>query len=349
MRIMSVIISFFLFAHSSFATEEITPYKFSETEYQKRFPEYSIPKSSTFSIPREKKGTPAITYYFSKPKQQEKFPIALFCAGSSSKDSVSSVIHVHRYFLKEFFDLGAGLITLEQWGVKGNHTNVDEFMSHYTRTQRLMDHRTVINHLRKNPPPGWNGKFIFVGVSEGGPLVTALSSEYSDVTLATVNWSGAGDWNWREELWAFIEGMRDEILSSIPWHIKIRRKLPKWFPFSIDLNFPETREAYDRAMNETLKSPVPEKELMGMTYMYHADSLNWPLIEYQKIRSPYLVVTGAKDTLINSSDAFVEKAQQAGVNITYFRVSDMDHYVRKRQDILDKSFNWLKKIINSSY
>ena len=53
----------------------------------------------------------------------------------------------------------------------------------------------VINHLLKDPPKGWSGKFIFVGVSEGGPLVTALTAEYADITLATINWSGAGDWN----------------------------------------------------------------------------------------------------------------------------------------------------------
>ena len=100
---------------------------------------------------------------------------------------------MHRYFLKEFLDLGDALITLEQWGVNSNQVNVNEFMAHYTRNQRLIDHRSVINHLLKNPPEGWNGKLIFVGVSEGGRLVTALTTEYSGITLATVNWCGAGD------------------------------------------------------------------------------------------------------------------------------------------------------------
>lgn len=347
MRIITVIISFLLFSSISNATEEITPYKFSDTEYAEGFPEYSIPRSSIFSFARKQENAPDIVYYFSKPKQQEGFPIAIFCTGSSSRDSISSVIHVHRYFLKEFLDLGAGLITIEQWGVNGDYINIDEFMRHYTRSQRLIDHKAIINHLLENPPLGWNGKLIFVGVSEGGPLVTALTSEYADITIATVNWSGAGDKNWREELWEFLEGIHDE-MSSVPWYIKIRYKLPSWAPYSINLYLPETRAEYDEVMDQTLANPTPEKELMGMTYMYHADSLNWPKIEYEKIKTPYLVVAGEKDTLIKSSDEFVEKAKQAGVEITYLRVPDMDHYVRKRQDILDKSFDWLANLIKYS-
>ena len=84
-----------------------------------------------------------------------------------------------------------------------------------------------------------------------------------------------------------------------------------------------------------------------MTYIYHADALNWPKIDYKDLKSPYLVVAGDQDTIIESSDEFVRKAKQAGANITYIRVAGMDHYVRKRQDILDKSFEWLKPFIHA--
>ena len=348
MRIIAVIISLIFFNNSVFAEEEITPYKWSDAEYNNGFLEYMIPKSSVFAVARSQRNAPVITYYFSKPKQHKEFPIAIFCTGSSSEESISSVIHVHRYFLREILDLGVALITLEQWGVNGSQINVGEFMDHYTRTQRLIDHRAVIQNLLENPPQGWNGKLIFVGVSEGGPLVTTLTSEYSDITLATVNWSGAGDWNWREELWFFLEGMRDEMLSGVPWHIKIRSYLPSWAPYFVNLYLPKTRLEYDEVMNQTLANPTSEKELMGMTYMYHADSLNWPKVHYEAIRSPYLVVAGENDTIIKSCDEFVEKAKQAGVKITYLRVSGMDHYVRKRQDVLDQSFQWLQKLLQPS-
>ena len=80
-----------------------------------------------------------------------------------------------------------------------------------------------------------------------------------------------------------------------------------------------------------------------MSYKYHADALTYPVPDYSKLKTPYLVVSGAQDTFIRSSDLFVKKAKQAGANITYFRVADMDHYVRKRPDIIKRSFEWLKK------
>ena len=345
---MRVIILSAVWINLALAADDITPYKFSDAECQHGLPEYKIPESSVFSVARPQENAPNIIYYFSKPKQVEEYPIAIFCSGSETRESISSVIHVHRYFLGEFFNLGVAVITLEQWGVNGNQVNANEFIKHYTRTQRLTDHREVISHLLKDPPKGWNGKFIFVGVSEGGPLVTALTAEYADITLATINWSGAGDWNWREELWTFLVGMRDEMLNNVPWHIKVRGHLPSWVPYSVNLHLPKTKPEYNQVMDKTLADPTSEEEFMGMTYMYHADALNWPEVNYKKIRSPYLVVTGDQDTLIQSSDEFVKKAKAGGAQVTYVRVTGMGHYVRKRQDILDQSFEWLRNVINLS-
>jgi dipeptidyl aminopeptidase/acylaminoacyl peptidase len=50
-----------------------------------------------------------------------------------------------------------------------------------------------------------------------------------------------------------------------------------------------------------------------------------------------------KDSIIDSSDAFVRKAKEIGVPVTYMRISDMDHYVRKKEDVINDSFAWLKK------
>lgn len=56
-----------------------------------------------------------------------------------------------------------------------------------------------------------------------------------------------------------------------------------------------------------------------------------------------LVVAGTKDSIIDSADAFVKKAKKAGAPVTYMRISDMDHYVRKKEDIIKDSFTWLKE------
>ncbi len=314
------------------ASVEITSHKYDDSGPKP----YEIPASSRFTIARITKGAPNIFYYLSKPKS-DSYPIAILCGGSTSKNDISSIIHLHRYFLKEFLELGAGVLTVEQWGVDGSKVKADEFMKHYTRTQRLLDHRTVIESLKKNPPVGWNGKIILFGASEGGPLITALTTDFSDCVIATINWSGAGDWSWREELWVFVE----KLLSDNPDCPDHKLKL-KDCPCMEDV---ATRERFDAKIDETLKDPRASKEFLGMTYQYHADAQEFPKYDYVKIKAPFLVVSGTNDSLIKSSDAFVEKATEAGAKITYHRVDGMDHYVRKNQKVVDQTFAWLAEIL----
>jgi alpha-beta hydrolase superfamily lysophospholipase len=341
MRIMSGLLLMLCICFSSFVVEatEITPHKFTDAQMRNGGPKYDIPLSSRFTTKRLETDSPDIVYYFSK-SSKDKFPIAILAGGSSSEDNITSIIHFHRYFLKEFLDLGVGVITIEQQGVDGHQMNKTEFMKHYTRSNRLSDHRSVIEHLKKHPPKGWNGKLIFLGVSEGGPIATTLTTDYSKMTLATINWSGAADFSWRDELWTFIQDM----IQNTPWYIKLRAQLPSWMPYSLDLYFPKSRKDHDNAMDETIKNPVAHLKLAGMTYKYHHDALIvYPKPEYEKIKTPYLVVAGVKDSIIDSSDAFVRKAKKAGAPVTYMRIPDMDHYVRKREDVIRDSFAWLKK------
>ena len=80
----------------------------------------------------------------------------------------------------------------------------------------------------------------------------------------------------------------------------------------------------------------------------HPDALTtYPKPEYGKMKTHYLdlVVAGTKDSIIDSSDVFIRKAKETGAPITYMRISDMDHYVRKKEDVIKDSFAWLKKQI----
>lgn len=304
--------------------ESITPYKFTSSD---QLPSYTIPQSARFTAPRLNAQEPPIVYYFSKPPA-ERYPIALLCTGSSSENSISSVIHFHRYFLQEFMDMGIGVMTVEQWGVDGDSIDRLEFMKHYTRSQRLHDHCALIEHLIAYPPAGWNGQFVFLGVSEGGPLVLSLAEKYQHCCRATINWCGAGAWNWREELWAFIE--------------VIQKNAPE-----LEGELCIARSEFDTLMNSTISNPTIDQKFMGMTYKYHSDALTYPCVEYAKLRAPVLVVAGAHDSIIQSCDEFVAQAQSASANITYFRVDDMDHYIRQRRDIITQSFDWLQKIIEA--
>lgn len=329
------ILPFFLFLLFFSQAESITPYKFQDSS---NLPSYTIPPENRFSIidPKDQRGE--IVYYFSAPTVSY-FPIAIVCGGSSDKENVDSIIHLHRYFLAEFWELGAAVLTVEQQGIDGQKIDKSTFFQNYTRTNRLQDHRRVLEHLKENPPQGWSGKIILFGVSEGGPLVISLTEEFQDEVIATVNWSGAGDWPWREELWSFLEGIEEEL----PWHMRLRTYLPSWFPYSMP--WPHDKKTFDAMFKSVIDTPSTEGEFFGMTHKYHADADAYPTPSYEKIKTPFLAVAGAKDTIIQSADEFVRKAKVAGMDITYHRVEDMDHYVRRRPDVVAKTFEWIKSKI----
>jgi pimeloyl-ACP methyl ester carboxylesterase len=296
--------------------------------------QYNIPPSIRFTVEREKGALP-IVYYFSPPDTTfDSYPILILCEGSSSKGNVGSVFFIREYFASRIQPLQVGYLTVEKWGVDGNNIDENEFWNHYSRSQRLEDHLSVIRHLENEPPNGWNGKFIFIGVSEGGPLVTDLSIFCPD-TIATVNWVGAGDWNWADELWQFFESWK-----NTSFWMRLYDAIPRWCPFSSDM--PQSREEYDELVQHIILNPAVDKSLAGMTYFYHADAFQKPAIDYSKIHAPFLVVEGTEDSAIISCDQFVQKAMTLNAPITYLRIEGMDHWIRKRPDVIDQSFEWLK-------
>lgn len=268
-------------------------------------------------------------FYLTTPKVQ-RFPIVVVCEGSSTQDYIESVWRLHQYVQNDLEDMGLGILTIEKQGIDTDKIDRNRFFAHYTRSRRLRDHMAVINHLLKNPPTGFDGRLIFIGASEGGPLVNQLSVHYPQ-TLATINWSGAGDWSWADELWAWGEQMRKKhpFLSALYgwWH-----------------NVPKTRAEFDAVMDETVRDPSDKRIFLGITYRYHADAINTLKLDYQKIHAPMLVVCGTKDSLINSCDAFVEKSKASHAPITYWRIEGMEHRIsQNKQNLIPKSFEWLKQ------
>lgn len=288
-----------------------------------------------YSLDRSQDSLP-IVYYFTKPNAWEKpYPILILCDGSDNKENIRSVLYIHNHpVLESLRSLPVGLLTVEKWGVDGDQIYEEEFWKHYTRSQRLEDHLKVIQELEAHPPDGWNHQLIFMGVSEGGPLVTDLSIICPRV-LATVNFVGAGDFGWADEFWNFFQHMKKDSF----W-LRCYDAIPRWLPFSWDM--PSSREEYDVLVQYIIDHPDPHQWLGGMTYLYNADAFQKAPIDYKKIKSPFLVVTGTEDSIIESSDLFVAKAKEAGAPVTYFRIDGMDHWIRKRPDVIHKAVEWLK-------
>lgn len=299
--------------------------------------DYAMAESIRFTLERVDSSSP-IVYYFSTPDAIEKpYPIFILCDGSENKGGETSILLVRDFFAEHVRSLGAGYLAIEKCGIDGNEIDQSEFWNRYTRSQRLRDHLQVIHHLEEHPPVGWNGQFIFAGVSEGGRLVTDLSITCPN-TIATINWSGAGDWSWADEFWQFFEHWKRKSFL-----IRLYDAIPRWVPFSWDI--PPTRSAFDSLVQEIISNPTPDLWMGGLTYLYHADAFEKPPVDCTKIRTPFLVVAGVEDSIIESCDQFVQRALDAGAPVTYFRVEGMDHSIRKRPDLIDRSFSWLKQAI----
>lgn len=292
--------------------------------------EYDIPSSIRFTCDREDTSS-EIVYYFKKPViSVDNYPILILCEGSSTKGELESVMFMFKYFEEQVAALDVGFITVEQWGIDGNMIDEEIFFNHYSRTQRFNDHMQIIKDLENHPPTGWNGQLIFLGVSEGGPLVTALTTSCPR-TLATVNWSGAGDWLFEDEVWAFNEDMKKK--SGLKTQDGI----------------PSSKEEYDILVEQIKLNPLTTEWFGGLTYFYFSDAFQQSPTKYDQIRSPFLVVQGTEDSTIESCDEFVRKAKEAGIPIEYIRVEGMDHYIRKRPDIIDQSFEWLKNQLDQEH
>ncbi len=277
----------------------------------------------TGTVPRKALDAPSIVFYLTEP-DTPSYPILVMLEGSASQGHLSSVVHSHTVIGNPFIQMGLGLLTVEQWGIDSHTIDEPVFWKHYTRTQRFSDHQRVIEYLEKHPPQGWDGSFVFLGGSEGGALATALMLKYPDRTLATVNWIGAVDWNWEEQFWHFYEFER---AHGQP----------------IEADIPATKKAYDALVHKIQQHPTADKWLGGMTYLYHADAYGQPPYDYRHMKTPLLVVVGDQDSIVSSTDVFVEKAKKAGAPVTYLRVKGMRHEVSD-QAVMD-SIHWLQGIL----
>lgn len=289
---------------------------------------YDIPSDTRHTVNRADGSE--IVYYLLPPANTHKaYPIAIICEGSSLKGQLESIIRGNKSWglHPRLHDMGIGVLTVEKRGIDGNHINENEFFKYYTRTNRFNDHKQIIDALMHNPPSGWNGKLIFIGGSEGGPLVISLTLAYPKQTLATVDWVGASSNSWPDELWDFFHHgslvTRLEGVYLMPW----------------------SRAGLDKKFDEIKRNPTYKKWFAGMTYRYHADVFAEEKRNkaYPSIKTPLLVVTGTADSIINTSDDFVNKARTSGVPITYYRVNGMGHKVLDPKfGMVSKTLNWIQ-------
>lgn len=248
--------------------------------------------------------------YYSPPYDATKpFPVGLIIHGSQCE----SISVWHEDFRSLVIDFGAALITIEKQGIY-SPTEIDLYEYDMTNCldHRLEDHLLLIQKLREGLIPGWNGRIIMIGGSEGGRIAAALSAQTPEIK-ATVLFTSGGGLNSVEELQiAFTKYLKSRGES--------------------DEEIAETLMFLDHQISEMLTDPTPGKIFLSYTYKWWASHLSRNVInDLINIDHPIFYAHGTHDTVvpIESAEKVVEIFQELGkTNMTYRRVEGYDHDMR---------------------
>lgn len=248
--------------------------------------------------------------YYSPPYDTTKpFPVGLIIHGSQCE----SISVWHEDFRSLVIDFGAALITIEKQGIY-SPTEIDLYEYDMTNCldHRLEDHLLLIEKLREGLIPGWNGRIIMIGGSEGGRIAAAISAQTPEIK-ATVLFTSGGGLNSVEELQiAFTKYLKSRGES--------------------DEEIAETLMFLDHQIIEMLTDPTPGKIFLSYTYKWWASHLSRHVInDLINIDHPIFYAHGTHDTVvpIESAEKVVEIFQELGkTNMTYRRVEGYDHDMR---------------------
>ena len=233
------------------------------------------------------------------------------------------MLRLHKLLSPAVLTWGVGLVTLERRGADGEQIDADTFHFYNTPSQRLTDHLRLIHHLKKNNPPGWNGKIIIVGGSEGGPIAIKLSQRINPA--ACIALVGCGDQNFKEYIWNVIQQIQS---SCYTWQWPLKR----WWS-----SLPKNKNEYNLLCVRMEKNPDHTKWWFGQTFRYWADALNQcEANDFLSLVCPCLVVSGSNDIECPSTDRIINRAKQLNKNVTYMRIASMAH------DVLNPQWDTLK-------
>lgn len=269
-----------------------------------------------------------LVYYLDSSKEHNA-PIVILIEGSYN-DAIGpeSILRLHKKIATPFLQAGMHIVLLERRGVDGKQIDIDLFHQFNFPSQRLSDHLTLIQYLRNNPPPHWNGQFIVIGGSEGGPIAIKLAHQIHP--LACVAIVGCGSTSFKEYIWKTIQSIQAES----PWGTQ---SLISWY-----YDIPVTRDAYEQQYQLMKANPTPKEKWFGQTFLYWADALDQTEDqEFLALKCPAIVVAGEKDIECSSTDHLIEVSRQHNQDVTYLRIEGMKH------DALDPKWHVIDLVINA--
>lgn len=265
-----------------------------------------------------------LIYYLENPKNV-KYPILVAIEGSLNINHIQSVLRLHKKIAKPMLDIGIGVMSLERRGIDGEKIEKNIVHRFNFPSQRLTDHVFCIKNLLKNPTENWNGKIIFLGGSEGGPISIKLSHIFNpEACIAIV---GCSDLSFKDYIWEFI---------------KLKFKNSK---LSKKSGLPSCYEDYNDWCEYMKNNPDPNKFWFGQSFLYWADALDQTEYrEFLSLKCPSLIIAGSKDTACFATDRLIKKAYNNNQKITYLKIEKMAHNaLDPKYKVMDKIVKFLKE------
>ncbi len=259
--------------------------------------------------------------YFSPPDTSSS-PIIYAIQGSSCE----SALKWHMDLCEQAESLGLGLVVLEKQGISKDDINLFEYNQTNCLQNRLEDYALCLKNINVISP-GWEGKVIFWGESEGGLMAANLAAQTSE-TAAVLLFATGGGMKPREEVKLTIQRRLEE-------HGALQDEIDQYMSF------------LNTQMDDMILDPTPDKQFLGNTYKWWASLLTMDkaLISLNQRALPIYLVHGIEDNEVPILSADLAAEALAETNaLTYLRLEGRGHDLN-HTNIQSAACHWLKSIL----
>jgi len=257
-----------------------------------------------------------LTYYLERPVGAEDIPILVVIDGSGCSGQLRPVLGTLFKPSPEAPDRYAR-IAVEKPGVASDATGSEDcsedFLKHYTMTNRVEDHLRVLQHLRKTAP-WWNGELYIWGWSDGGDIGMRLLAYYPDAQKAILGSFGGG--------FTMLEQFQSDTFCPAENYNEAEQD-------KRDICFEKTRQKF-QAMSD---NPTWQKNWAGQDNSWRVWSTRLygrSTVLLNDVSQPVLIIHGAQDVdaLESSRKMMTDLDETRRADVEVWEIKDIGHSFR---------------------
>lgn len=259
--------------------------------------------------------------YFSPPSTNGS-SIIFAIQGSSCE----STLQWHKSLSDQARALGLGVIALEKQGISKDSIDFLVYNQTNCLKGRLGDYVLCLENAHLICP-GWEGKPIFWGESEGGMLAAALARQ-TPQTAAVLLFATGGGMKPREEV-------KSTLHHRLEKHGALQYEIDSYMSF------------LDEQMDVMILNPTSEKQFLGNTYKWWASFLSAEeaAMPLNQQALPICLIHGVEDGQIPILSADLAAENLAKTNaLTYYRLEGYGHDLNTA-NVQDMASRWLSSVL----